>query len=463
MKRIFKQDASSTLTFLGGISTIPFAVFFSSLTLILTSKYALRPEQSAVIASTFLSLHYMLSPAGNYLCKRLGNRYVGAFFLGKIFSAIGVTILALGPVGVETIIFGLSLVLIDSMVSVIALQVMLADFCDKRGITDSQPYFLSLHRAINVGFVLGILMSGLFLGVGRPDLLLGSSAVVSILCAGSCAFIFSKQGRGLSIEPKLFGILLLSVAVICPALSILNISDHLRLVIMVGIGALSLYVAKSKSVEIGLEHKKMRVVVAFMFMSIIFWTVYMLEPAFFPQFINTEVNTTLGSLTFPPHVLQIMSPLFVIAQTGFLKRRIEKFGRYSYESQASMGMFSLFLAIAVISVATGQAMGQPISFIAVLIALFFLSFSESLISPLIVSIIADLVPGPVRGLFMSIYRVIIGLSGICAALILNKYLVLSSDLVSHAQIQQTDSQVFLILSIIPMLLSVGLFVKSRIR
>ena len=417
--------------FLRLISTIAFGVFYSSLALILTSIFSLSNEAAVNITALFFGFHFTLPILGGKLLDIIKN-FKQIFILGKLFQLLSSLLLIYATEHHEYLYVGLSLFLIDSMVSTVSLNMLITSYFAQSESEQRRIAFIKGHVWTNMGFILAFLLSGAIYYYTSIEFLLALSALFSLLTMGYCYLFIASQIENSNKNYaknslSIISIMMITGALITQALASFAITKEVILILTsIMVGFIFIKSFKGSSVE---ETHNIAKYLLLMLCSILFWTMYMLSSTFIPIFIKTSVNTEIWGVTLSPQWLQMLCPTLGVLVGIWLS------GRLSNALAKPNALFNRinFFIIALVCAALGllliqfaveqQSMGKQLNCGWILGYLAIMSIGELMISPASMALVGDYIPKRYQGIYTGINQLTIGLSvilsGVLAQYILN--------------------------------------------
>ncbi len=414
--------------FIQGCSITAFAVFYSGLSIFLSQNKWLSQESAALITGIFLSLNYVLPLIGGLIANRIIS-YKRLYFVSVISSIIGCSLLAKGGF----IILGLSFYLAGSLANICLNFFVTQQFtCDQT--VERRVAFMWNYLSVNIGFMIGYLMTGFFSLSNSYDLLFLMMDVL-LLVSGVLTAVYIREpilekniqssASNQYIKGYLFLLTLVSVIyglftyveVIHSYITILSLAAFIVLMS-------SLYWKTND-----IERKKYLAFVGFSFFSIVFWTFYLLTPIAMMQLIDYGVDRTILGITLAPQwfgninsilILTITPMLALLTKRGMTHNRKIKKTTY-YFSIALIFLLSGFL---VLHAGFSLYHGQPKLPIYVMVGyLVFLSLGEIAISPASYALVGELISEKHRGIMTGVLSMNIGIGGLLAGTIASRYIL----------------------------------------
>jgi dipeptide/tripeptide permease len=145
----------TAIFFIQSSSAAAFAVFYSGLSLFLTQKTSYSKESAAIITGLFLSFNYFLPLIGGMIANRIISLKL-LYCLGTLFSFIGCLFLAYNI----DLYIGLSLFLMNSLVTNVCLNMFITKLYDNNQVIERRVTFIWNYVGMNLGFLIGYFFTG---------------------------------------------------------------------------------------------------------------------------------------------------------------------------------------------------------------------------------------------------------------------------------------------------------------
>ncbi len=399
-----------------------FGSLVSSLVLYQTNFLRMSSSEAYGIFSASMALIWILPLGGGYLSAKLG--YTNAARAGLIFCALGFAILC-SPTR-ESLFIGLALFVVGNALATPATWCMV-DHCYSKTSILRDAGFTLFYLVFNLAAVIGIFLGGYIAEIWGFPFEFGLNA----LCLIGSLFVlhFAKKKitphKGRSIAPQvhwsrgsIWGCLIFSSLLAVPITMLLFQNITINNILMFLLLIFTVFVL----IRISLQQKTKRSknkIIAFLslsLISIIFWTLYSLEPSFLSVYIASNVDTKFLGLDIPPSSFFAFDGVFVIL-IGLILSRVWLFLSQKKKnpplpikfasSLIIIGLGFCFLATA------ARYMGgslMPSSYIVFAYAIF--SLAELLVSPLGISMVGSLAPEGQEGLMMGFWQLCSGIGGV---------------------------------------------------
>ncbi|MBN2689134.1 MAG: MFS transporter [Gammaproteobacteria bacterium] len=413
-------------------SSFAFAILFSSLSLYVVDNLHYQPASASNLVGAFIAFNYFLPVIGGYVGDRLLS-FKQLFVLGHFARGVGCCFLVYAAIHSPNL--GLACFLIGSLASSVSINMFITQMYSAEDIVGRKIAFYWNYAGMNLGFLIGYLLAGMFGLKADYNHLFIYAAVVSFVSA-LIAQLFLKERADESTRSwfakhwsHAVGLLLVVVLVAIMAW-VLRYADilHILLLSMSVVALLSVFVLVL--LPRYREHKaKLSVFYLFMLISVLFWSVYMTVPTAFLLFFQKNMSETFDGIKIATQWLEIFDSITIIIGSFlltramlFIKRRC-KFFAYS-SSMFAIGLLcvtgGLFLMAHGIAATTPH---QKISLVWIILFIVSLSLGELFIGPTGYSLIGELVPDSLKGLFMGAWIMTLGISSSIASSFSDKVIV----------------------------------------
>jgi len=422
-KIIPHQKAGSFILFFVQIfSTMSFSILYSTLVLYITNGLKLNDMFATTLTATFVAFNYVLHLLGGIITGKLFS-HRSLFAIGMVLQAFGAYILSLG-----NLYLGLAIFLTGAGINVTCINCILTQFYDPHD-KKREKAFLWNYSGMNIGFLVGFSISGIFEKLQDYNTLFQIGALSNIL-----AFLiiisfykylkdintyFSLQKRLNKNILRLLGSLIL-IGVIISLLFLLKFSNFSNsLIIFIGILMVFviIFVAlKQKSI---ISKEKYFAFLILTFMAVIFWTLYMTLPMGLTLFIEHNVNRVFFHVLIEPQwalnintiIIIIGGPLMAIM---YKHLRLKGF-KITIPIQFTLALFLIGLGFVILGTSTNFADKNGfISFKWILLSYLLLSIGELCISPIGYAMIGQLIPSKHQGTMMGTWLMTSGIAAVFA-------------------------------------------------
>lgn len=398
---------------------VAFGCIMASLALYQINGLHMHSDQAYEIYAASMALMWILPLGGGYLSAKMG--YVNAAKVGLVFCAIGFAILCWQDV--RALYTGLAMLVVGNSLATPAVW-CLVDHCYSKTSPLREAGFTLFYLFFNLAGVFGIFFGGYLAGKWGFPFEFGLDAFCIV--ASYLVLHFAKEKiaphKGRSIEPlvkwstkAIWGFLIL-ISLIATPLTVLlfdhmTINNVLSILLTLIITFVLFKIAFQQKTK--LLKNRMIAFILLSLISIVFWTLYSLEPSFLSVYIEKNVDTHFFGFNIPASSYFAFDGMFVIL-IGLVLARVwlylsqkKKNPALSIKFASSLiiiGLGFCFLAF------TARWMGNslmPSSYIVFAYALF--SLAELLVSPLGISMVGSLAPEGQEGLMMGFWQLCSGI------------------------------------------------------
>lgn len=414
-----------------------FGGILASLVLYQTNSLHIPPSEAYGIFSASMALIWILPLGGGYLSAKLG--YTNGARVGLIFCALGFIVLCWQSK--EALYLGLALFVVGNALATPATWCMV-DHCYSKTSILRDAGFTLFYLFFNLAGVIGIFLGGYIAEIwGFPF-----EFALDALCLIGAFFLlhFAKHKitphKGRSIAPQvswsrgsIWGCLILCSLLAVPVAMLLfqNITINNTLMIISLIFMVFVLFRISLKQKTKHSRNKMIAFICLSLISIIFWTLYSLEPSFLSVYVSSNVNTTFLGLNIPASSFFAFDGVFVIL-LGLILSRLWLYLSQKNKNPALpikfagslivIGLGFCFLSLA------ARYMGDslmPSWYIVFAYAIF--ALAELFVSPLGISMVGSLAPEGQEGLMMGFWQLCIGIGGVASG-----YVAMAPHLPTHA-------------------------------
>lgn len=418
------------LWYMGGIYLLAafcFGTINSLLVLFLTKNHFSQAQAYSLFAA-FNSMVFTLPVVSGYMSEKLGYRH--SAIVGLLFCAIGAWVLTLHDHWAT--VFGLA-ILSFGLATSATTSYCIVDISYSKDDARRESGFTLFYLTFNVGFLLAATLGGYlardfgYMWAFRVAAIAVTVAVVAfILCRNK---FVAAQGRSLDAQvswtlPKIYSVLLV-VSVIFSGVGVLLL--HFEKVNNIVLWLLAFFSGGAIMYLAGKEKTKQAKMKLFVFLflcvvSVVFWSLYMLEPSLLTLFIKDSVNRHAFGQVIPPSTFYGLDPLFIIvfgAALSWLWRSLAAKNK-DLSLPAKFCLSLIFMGVGYILFRVGIYFANAehlVNMSWIFVGYWFLSMAELLISPIGLSMVGRLSPEGSEGLLMGIWQLFVGLSAIISGYI----------------------------------------------
>lgn len=412
------------LHWLNGLTTFSFAVLFSSLALHLTSSLNLNHEASNTIVGLFLALNFALHLLAGYIGGRLlSNRLL--YVISLLFQMLGVSILSMS--NSQHLYWGLSFFLVGCGFNSTCLNCMLTQQFEPNDDRRETAFFIN-YCAMNIGFFMGFLASGLFDLLDNYQSLFYLcnviNAITLVLFIFAWKYLHDRDTPLVKTNTKLvsrhrfigFMIILSLIPMMLLAFQQANIANNL--VLILGAGMLGVILCFGLLNKNTLEKNKIYAYLILTLSSIVFWMLFFVGPMGVMHFLKYNADVTLFEYKIPPQWIMNLNAIFVIIGSPILAFVLSKLRNKGFNiSISKQFVFSLIsIAISFYLLSTGIFFANNSGLSSsIWIVMHFMTqaIGELLLAPVGYAMIGKLAPSNLQGIMMGTWMMV---SGVAAAL-----------------------------------------------
>jgi len=428
MKAIVVHSRKQLLLFLFFIrmgTVTSYSILFSTLSLYLVDKLQISDELASDIVGIFVAFVYMLPLLGGIL----GNKVLPfrrLFIVGVSLQVLGGLILAYDHI--QFVYWGLSFFLMGNMVSSTSINMLITQSYRTEEVVERKAAFLWNYSGMNMGFLLGYLLSGLLQLVGKYSALFACISAFSLM---SVVLMYITSKKDFSYieekESNLFNIgqVLIIMIMLIIAIHFLLEKAYISKEILLGLGVtalVSIFIYMYyKHVEI---RKQLMTFFHFAILSIAFWSIYMLTPTSLMLFIQDYVQDKYQLITIPPQWLNIVDAFVLVIFTPILAAVIKSLKTkhdYVFPTRCSfqLGFFIYLIGITLLLIATHVYQAEKINVIWIIAYMAIQALAEAFIGPGGYALIGDIIPHRIKGIATGMWIMTLGIASLIASGISN--------------------------------------------
>lgn len=444
-----------SLFFIQIFSTLSFSVLYSTLVLFITKGLQLDPDKAIAITGSFVAFNFFLHLLGGYI----GGRYLSyrlLFGMGMVFQMVGCALLSLTTL--DSLYWGLAAFLTGCGLNVTCVNCMVTQLFEPHD-KNRESAFLWNYSGMNIGFLIGFTLSGifqisasyspLFLAAGVGNLIALMLVITHWSALKDKDTYLTHTGAKKHFLLAIMGILF--TLVIGFALRwLLNhatfSNDFILLVGLIMLIVIICLIFQQRGAEAA---KKMWAFLILLLASLIFWTLYQMAPMGLMLFITHNVDRVVLGFKVPPQWMLNINTLIIIVGGPLMAHLYKKLRTRGYTIRIPIQFtFALLLiGIAFAILPAGIYFAGPegkTAFSWVVISYILQSLGELLISPIGYAMIGQLIPCKLQGMMMGTWLMVVGI----AATLSNYFsqLTISRNTLSHPlEANQAFSHTFTIL------------------
>ena len=402
-------------------STLSFSVLYSTLVLFTTKGLHLRTDTAIAITGSFVAFNYFLHLLGGYI----GGRFLSyrlLFSISMLFQTAGCLILSM--LSLESLYWGLAIFLTGCGLNVTCVNCMLTQLFESHD-KNRETAFLWNYSGMNIGFLIGFSMSGIFQmyeNYSALFLFAGVSNVISLLIT-LCNWKYLKDiGTHLShtVASKQFRLGIMGIVMLLVlSLSLRWLINHSEFsnefIIILGIVMFLIIAGIAFQQRLKVAGKKIWAYFILCLASLVFWTLYQMAPMGLTLFVLHNVDRTVMGFTVPPQWLLNINTIIIIVAGPSLAYLCKKLRDKGFiiriPIQFAMALILIGIGFTLLPVGIHFADSRGVSgFSWVIVSYILQSLGEILISPIGYAMIGQLIPVKLQGLMMGTWLMVIGVS-----------------------------------------------------
>ncbi|MBN2479143.1 MAG: MFS transporter [Parachlamydiales bacterium] len=399
-----------------------YSVLNCTLILYITNALGLDDVIGSTIVASFIAFIYTIRLIGGFISGRFFSHRV-SFLIGAVFQLIGFYFLYL-----YQLYIGLAFFLTGAGISMTSIYCLLTGFYhpldDKR-----EKAFLWIYSFMNVGFIIGYIISGIFENFKNYKALFAISSLTNLipilLLIFSWKLFHDKKTHYLDLTKhkkkyfNIFGVLII-IGITTALIWLVKysfVSNKIIIGFSVIMAGMIIYFALKQKAKIASE--KIWAFLILSIMSVIFWTLYTTIPTALTLFIEHNINRMVLGFKIPPQwalningiVIVIFGPLLAY----FFNSLRKKGYIISVPIQFTLALFLIALSFIVLGISTYFADPKGlISFSWIIISYTLLSFGELFISPISYAMVGKLIPHRLQNIMMGITMLVTGIAAVFA-------------------------------------------------
>ncbi|HET8942260.1 MAG TPA: oligopeptide:H+ symporter [Rudaea sp.] len=418
-------EGAGALFFIQLVSTLGFAVLYSTLVLYATKHLQLSAQQATAIMGVFGAFNYGLHLFGGYLGGRfLSNRNL--FVGGMVLQVFGCGIIAAGTA--PALYWGLALFLTGSGLNVTCLNMMLTQ---RFAPEDSrrEGAFLWNYAGMNIGFFIGFSVAGHYQITGDYSRLFWFASIGNFLAIILVGFnwrhLADRNTTLLDASTSAFRLRMIAgsaiVLALVPAVWIMLQHTGRTEILLKTIGAIVaaalLYVTFKHRDR--LERNNMWAFLILALGSLVFWSLYQMAPNGLQLFAVHNVDLHLWGIEIAPQWVQNINTMVIVIGGPLLASAFARLRRRGWNIdiplQFSIALLLMGLGFLALPVGISFANDAGRSAFVWLFGSYVLqAIGELLISPIGYAMIGKLAPRKYQGIMMGSWMMVSGLASLFA-------------------------------------------------
>lgn len=467
-----KIRSRTQIFFLTLLSTVGFAVFFSTLLIYATRELKLPTSTALGLIGAFNALNFILHLIGGYVGGRwVSNRTL--LLLGLIFQTTGSFLVSLGTTG--SLYSGISVFLVGSGISVTPINAFITQLYSAND-PERESAFLWNYSGMNLGFLLGFFLSGFF-DIGQHyGILFKVSGSISIL--GMLILFFTwpliREKSPLyterSPQKHTSGFFTCLIFLFAMIIFIWWLQSHIEICNFTVLGVTAFFIILMFFLAMFRPNKRERSqFLAFnilLICSITFWILYQMAPSGLMLFNIHNINRTVGGFTIPPQWFMNINSIVIIV-CGPLLALFFKYLRNKNINVTIPGQFAgalllcstgYFILPIGIEFASAKGFSPMTPFV---VSNILQALGELCISPIGYAMVGKLVPAQFQGLMMGCWLMTTGVSATIASTI-SKHVIPTGELSNPLKTNPSFLKLFLYLGGLSCVCALILFCLYRV-
>jgi len=402
-------------------STLSFSVLYSTLVLYITKGLQLTPDLAIAITGSFVAFNFFLHLLGGYI----GGRYLSyrlLFSIGMLFQMLGCIILSM--TSINSMYWGLAAFLTGCGLNITCINCMLTQLFEPHD-KNRESAFLLNYSGMNIGFLIGFTMSGVFQifnSYSHLFLAAGIGNLIALLIVLTNWKVLGDKETHLSHTPikKHLSLGILGVGMILALSFALRwLLNHAafsnNFIFLIGIFMLIVIACLAFQQRVAIAEKKLWAFFILIIASLIFWTLYQMAPMGLMLFVAHHVDRTVWGFMVPPQWLLNINTIIIIVGGPTMAYTFKKLRQRGHviriPVQFSLALFLIGIAFIILPIGIHfeDANGKT-SFSWVVISYILQSSGELLISPIGYAMIGQLIPPKMQGMMMGTWLMIVGVA-----------------------------------------------------
>ena len=423
----FRQipDGAAALFFIQTVSTLGFAVLYSTLVLYATNHLGFPAAEASATMGVFGAFNYGLHLFGGYLGGRfLSNRNL--FIGGMVAQVLGCGLIATGTLA--SFYWGLALFLTGCGLNVTCINMMLTQRFTPED-NRREGAFLWNYAGMNIGFFVGFAVAGHYQLTGNYGRLFWFASIGNFLGIVLAGFNWHKltdrdtplrDATPVQFRRRLLGGIAILLALV-PTVWIMLQHTRSTGTLLKTIGALVAIVLLYLTVRHRdrIERHHMWAFLILSLGSLVFWSLYQMAPNGLQLFAVNNVDLHLWGIRIAPQWVQNINTVVIVVGGPLLAALFNhlrgKGWNIDIPLQFSISLLLMGLGFLALPVGISQANDIGRSAFVWLFGSYVLqSLGELLISPIGYAMIGKLAPRKYQGIMMGSWMMVIGLASLFA-------------------------------------------------
>ena len=415
-----------------------FGGILASLVLYQTDVLKVSVDQAYGIFGAAMALFWIFPLGGGYLAAKFG--YAHSAGVGLIFCALGLAVLSFQMFW--AFYLGLALFVVGNGFATPSIWCMV-DHCYSKTSDLRESGFTLFYLFFNLGGIFGIFFGGFLASVFSFSFEFAFDALC--LFISFCVFQIAAKKmvphKGRTVRPqlewepkKLLGSAILISAIAVPIAMFLfqNITINNILTVLLFLSVTGVLIGIGLKQKQAFARNQMFAFISLVWIGVIFWTLYSLEPSFLSVFVEHNVDRHFLGIDIPAASFLAFDGVFVFL-IGLILSRVwvilsKRRQNLSLPTKFSSSLIIIGCGFCLLALAIHLGGPQLLPGRYIVFAYAFFAFAELLIGPLGTAMVGRLAPEGWEGLMMGFWQLSVGLGGVVAA-----YVAMFPHLPSHAE------------------------------
>ncbi|MEO8802249.1 MAG: oligopeptide:H+ symporter [Rudaea sp.] len=418
-------EGAGALFFIQLVSTLGFAVLYSTLVLYATKHLSFSAKEATAIMGVFGAFNYGLHLFGGYLGGRfLSNRNL--FVGGMVLQVFGCGIIAAGTAA--SLYWGLALFLTGSGLNVTCLNMMLTQRFTPED-SRREGAFLWNYAGMNIGFFIGFAVAGHYQLTGDYSRLFWFASIGNFLAIILVGFnwrnLADRNTSLLDATPSAFRLrLMVGIAILLalvPTLWIMLQHTGRTEILLKAIGAMvaAMLLYLTFKHRDRLERNNMWAFLILALGSLVFWSLYQMAPNGLQLFAVHNVDLHVWKIEIAPQWVQNINTVVIVIGGPLLASWFGNLRRkgWNIDIPLQFSISLLLMGLGFLALPVGISMANDVgrtAFVWLFASYVLQAIGELLISPIGYAMIGKLAPRKYQGIMMGSWMMVTGLASLFA-------------------------------------------------